>query len=206
MIDPRRSAHLQGRMFRFWANASKPKPTEVDPAVRLLGASARLQAMFDAHHAMVWRILRRYGLDADAAADIGQQAYLVALERIADIRPGSERAFLVGTALRLARSSGRKTARLQLETSLDQQLPAVGQPESQAIVLELLDRVLSQLDPTLVEVFMLFDVEGFSAPEIARALGIPAGTVASRVRRAREEFRLVVSRLGRVFEREARIR
>lgn len=191
-------------MLRFWAKASEAPA--VDPALRALDTSARLQAMFDAHHALVWRVLRRFGLDAEAAADIAQQAYLVALERMVDIRAGSERAFLVGTALRLARSSGRKTARLQLEAALDQQLTAIGQPESQAMALELLDRVLSQLDPALVEIFMLFDVEGFSAPEIARALGIPQGTVASRVRRARDEFRLAVSRLGRVFEREAQNR
>lgn len=163
---------------------------------------ARLRAMFDAHHAAVWRTLRRSGLDAEAAADVGQQAFVVAVERVADILPGSERAFLFGTALRLARSAARKAAREPLEPSLEHRAAQPGRAESQAMALELLDRVLSQLDRDLVEVFVMFDVEGFSAPEISRALGVPVGTVASRLRRAREEFRAATERLERIRQRE----
>jgi RNA polymerase sigma-70 factor (ECF subfamily) len=162
----------------------------------------RLAAMFAAHHNVVWRTLRRSGLDPEAAADIGQQAYLVAVERVADIWPGSERAFLVGTALRLSRGLRRKVARYTLEADLDAHIREAALPESQAITLQLLDRVLSQLDPALFEVFVLFDVEGFSAPEIGEALSLPVGTVASRLRRAREYFHAAAGRLERVWKRE----
>jgi RNA polymerase sigma-70 factor (ECF subfamily) len=158
--------------------------------------------MFDAHHNLVWRMLRRYGLDPEAAADVGQQAYLVATERIADIWQGSERAFLIGTALRLARGMRRNAARFRPVGQLDERVQQAGPAESRAITLELLDRVLANLDTRMVEVFVLFDVEGFSAPEIARALDIPEGTVASRIRRARQAFRVATRRLERVFERE----
>jgi RNA polymerase sigma-70 factor, ECF subfamily len=174
------------------------------PPDRTQSDRTRLQVMFDAHHNLVWRTLRRYGLDAEAAADVGQQAFLVAVERIADIWPGSERAFLIGTAIRLARSSRRSSARLDPQGQLDERVFHAGHAESQAITLQLLDRVLSKLDRSLVEVFVLFDVEGFSAAEIARALDLPPGTVASRVRRAREEFRAATARLELVFEREKR--
>jgi len=177
---------------------------DVPPPPDAVTNHARLQSMFDAHHNLVWRTLRRYGLDAEAAADVGQQAFLVAVERIADIWPGSERAFLIGTALRLARSTRRSAARLQPEGRFDEHLRVPGKAESHAATIELLDRVLSKLDRNLVEVFVLFDVEGFSAPEISRALEVPVGTVASRVRRARQEFRAVAARLERVFEREER--
>jgi RNA polymerase sigma-70 factor (ECF subfamily) len=70
------------------------------------------------------------------------------------------------------------------------------------MTLELLDRVLGQLDASLVEVFVLFDVEGFSTKEVASALSVPEGTVASRLRRAREEFRAAAHRLKLVLERE----
>lgn len=163
---------------------------------------ARLQAMFDAHHDLVWRTLRRYGLDPEAAADVAQQAFLIAVERIGDIWPGRERAFLIGTALRLARSARRTAARLDPQGQLDERVLSSSHAESQAMTLELLDHVLSKLDRTLVEVFVLFDVEGFSTVEISRALDIPAGTVASRIRRAREEFRAVTARLELVLERE----
>lgn len=184
-------------------------PGTVEPTVELTDAEreqsdrARLTAMFDAHHNLVWRTLRRYGLDAEAAADVGQQAFLVAVERIADIWPGSERAFLIGTAVRLARSSRRSAARLDPQGQLDDRVTQRGHAESQAMTLQLLDRVLSKMDRGLVEVFVLFDVEEFSAGEIARALDLPPGTVASRVRRAREEFRAATARLELVFERES---
>ena len=62
--------------------------------------------------------------------------------------------------------------------------------------------VLSQLDASLVEVFVLFDIEGFSTKEIASALELPGGTVASRLRRARDEFRAAAQRVERVMHRE----
>jgi RNA polymerase sigma-70 factor, ECF subfamily len=172
-------------------------------AVEPVDARARIRTMFDAHHQLVWRTLRRYGLDPDSAADITQQAFVVALERVADIWPGSERAFLIGTALRLARSHRRSNARYCLDTQLEERLMQTApHPEKRATTLELLDRVLGQLDEGLVEVFVLFDLEGMSGPELARALDIPNGTVASRVRRAREAFRAAVQRLELTRARE----
>ncbi len=48
----------------------------------------------------------------------------------------------------------------------------------------------------------MFELEGLSSPEIAASLEIPLGTVASRLRRAREQFRVVVSRLELTMRRE----
>jgi len=163
----------------------------------------RLAGMFRAHHQTVWRTLRRWGLDAHAAADAGQQAYLIAAERLGDIRTGSERAFLIGTALRIARTSFRKTSRLQYEEDMDKRIAgddgiaADGQSD-----LELVDLALARLDPQLVEVFVLYELEGLSSPEIAHALDIPVGTVASRLRRAREGFRAVARRMELTMQRE----
>ena len=47
----------------------------------------------------------------EVAADVTQQAFLIAAERLGDITPGSERAFLMATALRLAISSSRRARR-----------------------------------------------------------------------------------------------
>jgi RNA polymerase sigma-70 factor (ECF subfamily) len=163
---------------------------------------ARLERMFVAHHSLVWRMLRRRGLTPDAAADATQQTFLVAAERLDDIHPDSERAFLVGTAIRVARTLGRKTGRLQLEVDMDAHIadePNIGDEQA---AIELCDLALSKVDPDLVEVFVLFEVEGLSSPEIAALLEIPLGTVASRLRRAREQFRVVVGRLERVMRRE----
>ncbi|MFL5304961.1 MAG: RNA polymerase sigma factor [Polyangia bacterium] len=162
----------------------------------------RLERMFVAHHAMVWRTLRRRGLTADAAADAAQQTFLIAAERLDDIQADSERAFLVGTALRVARSMGRKTLRWQLEEDMDRRVVAVQDHGDTRAAVELCDLALSSVDPDVAEVFVLFELEGLSSPEIAASLEIPLGTVASRLRRAREQFRRVVSRLETAMRRE----
>jgi len=70
--------------------------------------------------------------------------------------------------------------------------------------LELCDLALSKVDPVLAEVFVLYEIEGLSSPEIAALLEIPLGSVASRLRRAREQFRIVVTRIERTMQREGR--
>ncbi len=68
--------------------------------------------------------------------------------------------------------------------------------------IELCDLALSKVDADVAEVFVLFELEGLSSPEIAASLEIPLGTVASRLRRAREQFRRVVTRLEIAMRRE----
>jgi len=163
---------------------------------------ARLERMFVAHHAMVWRTMRRRGLSPDAAADVTQQTFLVAAERLHDINLDSERAFLVGTALRVAHSLGRKTLRWQLEEDMDQRVADARCTSDERAAVQLCDLALSRVDPDLAEVFVMFELEGLSSPEIAASLEIPLGTVASRLRRAREQFRVVVGRLELTMRRE----
>jgi RNA polymerase sigma-70 factor (ECF subfamily) len=175
------------------AAGAKPRP----PAER-----DRLERMFVDHNVLVWRTLRRRGLTPDAAADATQQTFLVAAERLADIHLDSERAFLVGTALRVARSLGRKVVRWQLDEDMDQRTADAPSALDERTAIELCDRVLSRVDGDLAEVFVLYELEGLSSPEIAALLEIPLGTVASRLRRAREQFRAVVRRLELAMQRE----
>jgi RNA polymerase sigma-70 factor (ECF subfamily) len=62
---------------------------------------------------------------------------------------------------------------------------------------ELLDRVLDSLEMELRAVFVLYELDGFTMAEIADALELAPGTVASRLRRAREQFETRVARLER---------
>jgi RNA polymerase sigma-70 factor (ECF subfamily) len=173
-------------------------------AARPTDERMRLERMFVAHHGMVWRTMRRRGLSPDAAADVTQQTFVVAAERLADIAPDSERAFLLGTALRVSQSLGRKTMRWQLEEDMDQHVADAGNLGDARAAVQLCDLALAKVDPELAEVFVMFELEGLSSPEIAAALEIPLGTVASRLRRAREQFRVVVGRLELVMRREGR--
>lgn len=190
---------MLGRLVLVEGGAEAAGETPRPPADR-----ARLERMFVDHHVMVWRTLRRRGLDPDAAADATQQTFLVAAERLADIHLDSERAFLVGTALRVARSQGRKVVRWQLDEDMDQRTADAPSALDERTAIQLCDMTLARVDADLAEVFVLYELEGLSSPEIAALLEIPLGTVASRLRRAREQFRAVVRRLELVMRREGR--
>jgi RNA polymerase sigma-70 factor, ECF subfamily len=172
------------------------------PTLRVRPDPGRLERMFRAHRGVVWRMLRCRGLAPDLAADTTQEVFLIAAERMDDIQPASERAFLIGTALRLAHAARRTAGRFQLAEDLDVVDARARNAGEQGSAIELLNLALSRIDPSLVEVFVLFEVAEFSSVEIAQLLAIPTGTVASRLRRAREVFRDRARRIELMLRRE----
>jgi RNA polymerase sigma-70 factor (ECF subfamily) len=61
-----------------------------------------------------------------------------------------------------------------------------------------LDRVLVRMPEDMRVVFVLCEIEQMTAPEIARLLDLPVGTVASRLRRGRELFEARAARWSAV--------
>ena len=162
---------------------------------------ARLRRLFDAHFSWVWRFLRRLGVPEPQADDAAQQTFCVLAERLPELEPGKEKSFLAGTALRVA-SNYRRSARRRREVldaqSLEFAVDARDDPEQAAerrSELALLDRALDQLPGELRAAFVLFEIENHSMLEVAELLAIPRGTVASRLRRAREQFQAAVHAL-----------
>jgi RNA polymerase sigma-70 factor (ECF subfamily) len=161
-----------------------PAPGTAPP--RLAGALAR-------HFALVWRTLRRFGVPEADVDDNAQLAFLTLSSRLADVAPGAERSFLLGTCQRLAANQRRKLARRpeELGDDPDQRLGELPNPEEAMQSKqrrELLDQGLELLPLEQRSVFVLYELEGFSLPEIADSLSIPLGTATSRLRRAREKF------------------
>jgi RNA polymerase sigma-70 factor (ECF subfamily) len=150
------------------------------------------------HFQFVWRLLRRLGLPESDADDAAQQVFLVACGRADDIRPGSERPFLYGCALRsVAKWRQARAARRAEAPSPDEpesDLPNAEELLEQRRARALLDALLEPKDDDLRVVFVLFEFEELSTQQIADLLSIPRGTVASRLRRAREDFERRVSR------------
>ena len=175
-------------------------PAERIPATAV--DRVRLEKIFNAHHATVWRVLSRRGLSPEAVEDATQETYLLAAERLDDIRPESERAFLVATALRIAHSLGRKTVRWELDDDMDQRLSGNRDASDTRADMQLCNLVLSKVDPDLAEVFVLYELEGLTAPEISELLQIPLGSAASRLRRAREQFRSAAARVEKSMKKE----
>jgi RNA polymerase sigma-70 factor (ECF subfamily) len=156
-------------------------------------SEGRLRAMVLEHFQPTYRLLRRI-LPGDAAEDATQQTFAIAARKIGRIEPGSERAFLRQTAIWVASHTRRVHARrreVSGDEALEQHESNLPTPEEVAAEGDrrrLLDEVLEAMPFELRTVFVLFELEETQSHEIAALLGIPAGTVASRLRRAREEF------------------
>jgi len=142
----------------------------------------------------IWRSLRRLGVQPDAVDDAAQQVFVIAARRIDDIEPGRERAFLFMSAVRVA-SEARRTRTRALGRADERSVEEIVDPAlaPDELVREheertLLDTVLNSLPEKLRTVFVLFELEELSSVDIAELLNIPVGTVASRLRLAREAF------------------
>jgi RNA polymerase sigma-70 factor (ECF subfamily) len=59
-----------------------------------------------------------------------------------------------------------------------------------------LERILDTLALEYRVVFVMFEIEGMSTEQIAASIGVPIGTVHSRLHRARKRFALSLKRLG----------
>lgn len=81
--------------------------------------------------------------------------------------------------------------------TLDEEMPELSQParESDGLMLRDLDAAIRRLPPDQREVLLLVALEDMSYDEAAGTLGIPIGTVMSRLARAREKLRAMLSGL-----------
>ena len=149
-------------------------------------------------HAFVWRVLRGFGLSAADAEDATQQVFMVAARKLQDIVPGRERAFVYGAALRVA-NNARRGLRRRREVPSDDE-PDTAEPESVGPerkselvrARSLLAELLQELPERQRRVLVLAEVEQLEVPEIAALEGIPVGTAASRLRVARQQFRVLL--------------
>ena len=149
------------------------------------------------HLEFLWRFVRRMGVPDAAAEDVAQEAFVIAVTRLDAIVVGKERSFLLSVAMNLAR---RERARGWRHDELEAEPPASTRERPDARLdaqraRRLLDRALAELDDDLRVVFVLHEVEEETMATIAMLLDIPPGTVASRLRRAREAWRHATARL-----------
>ena len=157
-----------------------------------------LRRIVDRYVDYVARVLRNAGSPPAEIEDDVQRTFIAVARRLDDVRPGAEANFVLQIALRVAAHARRRLARRR-EVSDDQapeRVEWLATPEqltAQKRARQMLDQVLGRMEPELRTVFVLFEFEEMKLSEIAVVLKIPRGTVASRLRRARIEFRRRVS-------------
>src|SRR5262245_15267128 len=121
----------------------------------------RLAELLKQFHTPVWRVLRRLGVPDAFAEDLAQQVFVVASSKLEQIELDRERAFLLGTAARLA-ANHRRSAPVRYEAAEeDIGSRASGTPGADELLDEkrlrgVLDDVLGELPDDLRTVFVLF--------------------------------------------------
>jgi RNA polymerase sigma-70 factor (ECF subfamily) len=170
-------------------NAPDPAPT--------------FDAFYHQHFAFVWRALRQLGVPSASLDDAAQNVFLIVHRRLLEFEGRAHpRTWLFRIALRVASDARRSLRRKGTHDALDGDAvpdPAGGPMESlvKSEAVARLERVLDQLDDDKRAVFVLAELEQMTVPEIARALGINANTVGSRLRAARKEFDIALARINR---------
>ena len=187
-------------------NAAFPGPDDAPAEVPLQRAAEqasreRLAKLLREEFRSVWRIVRRFGVPSASADDAAQEVFIIAARRLDEIEIGHERRYLFGIAIRVAANARRARAKRPEQADTDALVDAASQlPLSDALLdqkrmRELSESVLDVMSLELRTAFVFFELEGFSVREIAELLEIPTGTVASRLRRAREIFQQKIAQL-----------
>jgi len=135
--------------------------------------------------------LRRYARaligDREGADDLVQDTLERAVRKFHLWRPGDLRAWLF-SIMHNVFVNQLKARKIAYEIEIDDSIAA---PQSSVTSTDLmdLDRALAALSPDQREVVLLVALEDMTYAEVSRALGIPIGTVMSRLSRAREKLR-----------------
>jgi RNA polymerase sigma-70 factor (ECF subfamily) len=150
-----------------------------------------------------YALARHLTRDAHDAQDVVQEAYLRALQYFATYRGGDARAWFLTIVRRCCYRLWRgRQARPELGPAAAE---AVEAPPGYAADRRTLDRdcresvgrALGALGPDFREVLVLRELHGLPYRHIARVVGVPIGTVMSRLARARRRVRDALAPISR---------
>ena len=170
---------------------TRTKPSEDATSLARIAAGdlSGLGELYDAYAQALWRFVRRAAPREDAE-DVVHSVFvrLVAIAASYDARAPSARAWLFGVTTQVLRER-RRSLRRFADAMLTHALVVRNSPVRSDTTSADIDRALARLSEAKRIVLLLSDVEGFSSPEIAVMLGIPVGTVWTRLHHARRQLR-----------------
>lgn len=167
-----------------------------------MSGEVTFKEVYDEHFRFVWRSLRRLGVQESDVADAVQDVFLIVHRRLEEFEGRSKvTTWLYGICYRVA-SDRRRLAHVRRQ--VDDEDALAERPDDRIDIaaeaerrqgFALLSALLDELPIEQRAVFTLFELDAMSGEGIAEALSIPLGTVYSRLRIAREQFRKSLSRL-----------
>ena len=153
-----------------------------------------LASIYESNLDYVWRLLRRLGVYERDLEDTTHDVFLVVHRRLSSFDgTRAVRPWLAGIAVRVA-SDYRKSARvrrMKVGGTIDDEAAANRGPLSELEVSrkrQLVARALDRLSYDGRVVFVMYELEGHSVPEISDALGVSVNTLYTRLRAARRKF------------------
>jgi RNA polymerase sigma-70 factor (ECF subfamily) len=143
------------------------------------------------HYEAIFRFLRNLTGNKEDAEDLTQQTFLRAWEALPSFRGDSSLSTWLHS---IAYREYTHWLRSRREfVPLDEIVDMPDEQANQNLEAVLLRWAIYRLDPEHREVFVLYYVQGFSVSEIAKIIGVPAGTVKSRLFFARQKLRELLS-------------
>jgi RNA polymerase sigma-70 factor (ECF subfamily) len=167
------------------------------------GAQLDFDRVYEQNLAFVWRVLAAAGVPEHRLEDAAQDVFVVVHGKLAEFEGRSKlTTWLYAIARHVALDVVRKVARErrrqreladapEREGTAPSPEETAGEVEARRVLLGLLERI----EPQRREVFVLVEVEGIPARDVARMLNLKENTVWSRLRLAREEFERHVARM-----------
>lgn len=174
------------------AHALSPADADAIPA---------FDAVYEAHVAFVWRVLRTFGVAEAYVEDAVQDVFLVVHRRLGEWQgKAAITTWLFAIARRVAsahrrRDGKRSEATTPLDDATAAELVGSGDPfaeASRAQAAATVLAILETIDDDKRTVFALVELEQLSVPEVARMLDLNLNTAYSRLRLARAAFEAAV--------------
>ena len=214
-LEPRRASRLSGESAHpVWeVRGGRNVVRDLDPEYSLVsrclsGDDTAWEQLVRLHTRQVYGLCYRFTGSAPESQDLTQEVFLRVFRTIKSFRSteGSFGTWLSRVTRNLLIDHYRRTRQERVTDSIEEQLPVLEQEGSGAAprpdqslagreASEILQATLQKLSPDLREAVILRDLQEMEYREIADVLGIPEGTVKSRINRGRAE-------LGRLLRKQ----
>jgi RNA polymerase sigma-70 factor, ECF subfamily len=154
------------------------------------------QCLYEFTHRRVYALMCRMVRLQDAA-DVTQQVYLQVFRKIGQFAGRSKfETWLHRLAVNEALQHVRKGKRWKFQPLSQDPVSQDNSEQQRDENKELLEQALSRVEPELRSIFVLREMEELPYRDIAEVIGIPEGTVGSRLNRARRELQEHLTDLG----------
>jgi RNA polymerase sigma factor (sigma-70 family) len=156
------------------------------------------EKLYRAYYSYAMSICLRYTKSKDEAMEVCNDGFLKVFLKGAqfdDKYPFKAwlKRIMVNTAIDFNRKNQKHTNHDDIETAYN--VSSNYETPNDKLGYEELLKLIQKLNPTYQEVFNLYAIDGYSHEEISTMLGIPVGTSKSKLSRARESLRQMISKM-----------